>query len=65
MADPLRSQIEYVLHGQDGSSRDDNIRFVHLLMNCVPSLKNSLGKSAISWTRSDILCVTVGKDLRG
>lgn len=26
-----------------------DVRFVHRFMNCVPSLKNSLGKSAISY----------------
>ena len=32
-----------------------HIRFVHLLMNCVPSLKNSFGTSASSCNVSDIV----------
>lgn len=34
-----------------------NSRFVHLLMNCVPSLKKSCGISFRSWNVSDILTV--------
>jgi hypothetical protein len=33
----------------------EDVRFVHLLMNCVPSLKNSLGTSASSCSVSDMM----------
>lgn len=35
-------------------SRFKDVRFVHLFMKSMPSLTNSLGRSAISWKESDI-----------
>src|ERR1700742_3537135 len=50
------SQLFWRVVGVDQS----DIRFVHLLMNWVPSLKKSLGSSAISCSRSDILLARFG-----
>jgi hypothetical protein len=41
-----------------GGGRED-VRFVHRLMNCVPSLKNSLGTSASSCSVSDMVDLVV------